>query len=155
VATYVASNVESTGGTSSRTVRTAERKNVVGKEDEESGRRMRERRRLEWNGDFFVTAYGGCSQLFFFRFAFTTNHVPILPSLPFHGRFARVSIYLLADCSLTSGSKYNILPLVHPRRRRLIRSSCVSSCARHPWMAYADEMPRVPTLGQGNELVKR
>lgn len=105
----------------------------------------------------------GVWRLFTSFFSFIASRSPLTtcPSSPFSPfpRPIRPSKYLpararivLADCSLTSGSKYNILPFVHLRRRHFIRSSCVSSCARHP---YTDGMPRVPTLGQGNELVKR
>lgn len=55
---------------------------------------------------------------FFFlrRFVFTTNHVPVLPFSP-SPRPIRPSRYLsavLALCSLTSDSKYNILPFRPP-----------------------------------------
>lgn len=98
---------------------------------------------------FLVTAQWKLFATFFFlrRFVFTTNHVPDLLFSP-SSRSIRPSRYLsavLASCSLTSDSKYNIL--VRPRRHL-----SHSSCARHP---YADGRSRIPTLRQGNELIKR
>lgn len=71
---------------------------------------------------------------FLHRFAFTTNHVPVLPFCLSPRPVIRSSRYLPARVVLADKRlKVQYPPFARPRRRHLIRSSCASSCARHPY----------------------
>lgn len=103
---------------------------------------------------FFVTAYGGCAFATFYthfaRFLSLYIITTCSSASSLHGQFVRVRCLpaRLASSSLTSGSKRNppLIPFFPPSILLVLaalvasgRSSCASSCTRHP---YANERPR-------------